>query len=118
MAYSYNRRNEIARSKGFSSYGEYRRATEYANRSREFEQKVGHAGGYKGENLDAARTYYQAYKEGEPNDYTLHKRGGKLVVTIKDGKPSGAKAKWVIDYAGYVDEAEWRRRYPRGRRRG
>lgn len=116
MAYSYSRRNEIAQSKGFANYGEYRRATEFARKSEDFNRLVGgEVGGRSGANLDIARLYYQAFKQGDPKDYSIQTRNGKPVVRMKDGKPVGAKAKWLIDVAGYVDDVdEWRRRYPNG----
>lgn len=118
MAFSYERRNEIAREKGFSSYPEYRRVTEYARKSEEFARFVGpEVGGRTNANLDMAKLYYQAFKQGDPNDYSIRTRNGKPVVTTKDGKPVGAKAKWLIDVAGYVDDSEeWKRRYPAGAR--
>lgn len=117
MAYSYQRRNELAQAKGFASYSEYRRATEYANKSRDFNRIVGTAGGTRAQNLDEARIFYQAFKEGDTDDYRLRLRNGRPVVRMVDGKPVGAKAKWIIDVAGYVDVDEWKERYPRGRRR-
>jgi hypothetical protein len=117
VAYSYARRQALAREKGFTSYGQYRRATEYARKSPEFQRIVGGVGGARGENLDAAKTYYQAFVQGDKDDYSLRKSHGNRVVKIVDGKPRGAKAKWIIDYAGYIDEEAWRERYPRGRRR-
>lgn len=116
MAYSYDRRNALARERGFASYGEYRRATEFANRSADFQNLVGEAGGRSGKNLAQARLYYQAFKQSDPKDYAIRTRRGRPVVTTgKDGKIRGAKAKWLIDVAGYVGDAEeWKRRYPQG----
>lgn len=118
MAYSYQRRNEIARDKGFSGYSEYRRAVEFANASDDFTSIVGTAGGYAGENLANARLYYQAFKLSDPKDYSIQTSKGRPVVRKgKDGKIKGAKAKWLIDVAGYVGDAEeWKRRYPSGTR--
>jgi hypothetical protein len=116
MAYSYSRRNEIARAKGFDSYRDYRRTVEFANKSKDFGMHVGKAGGRTGENLDMARLYYAAFKESDPKDYGIQTSKGRPIVRRgKDGKPKGAKAKWLIDVAGYVGDAdEWRRRYPNG----
>lgn len=118
MAYSYERRNELARTKGFASYSEYRRATEFANRHDDFVRHVGGtAGGTRADNLDIARLYYQAFKLGDKDDYSIQTRNGKPIVRMVNGKPKGAKAKWLIDVAGYVNDAEeWKRRYPAGHR--
>lgn len=99
----YQRRNVIAREQGFASYSEKRRAITFANAeldANEFESVVGgKAGGRKGENLDAARLYYQAFKVEDSKDYSVN----------------SAKAQWIIHHLGYVqDEEEWQRRYPRG----
>lgn len=119
MAYSYQRRQELAREKGFSSYGEYRRATEFANRDKEFRRIVGEAGGSKGRNLAEAKLFYQAFREGNPDDYRLRRnKAGDLVVRMRGGKPQGAKAKWIIDVAHYVDQDEWRQLYPKGKQKG
>lgn len=119
MAYTYGRREQLAREKGFASYTQYRKATELARRSPEFQRIVGpDVGGPKGANLDMAKLYYQAFKLGDKDDYSIQTRKGRPIVRIgKDGKPRGAKAKWLIDVAGYVDDAsEWRQRYPTGHR--
>jgi hypothetical protein len=100
VAYSYARRNQLARDKGFESYSDYRRQTEFASRDPNFRQFVGRVGGSDAANLDMARLHYQAFKVS-PDDYG----------------PNSAKARWLIDVAGYVrDLDEWRRRYPNNRR--
>lgn len=116
MAYSYARRNEIAQSKGFASYGEYRRTTEFANRSQDFQREIGRVGGPKAANLADAKLFYQAFKQGDPNDYRIRRTQGRLTVKMQDGKPVGAKAKWFIDVIGLMDADTWRQLYPRGRR--
>lgn len=99
----YQRRNEIARGQGFSSYNEKRRAIAFSNAeldANEFESVVGgKAGGRKGEYLDEARLYYKAFHQEDSKDYSV----------------GSAKAQWIIHQLGYVkDEEEWQRRYPRG----
>lgn len=117
VAYSYNRRNEIARSKGFASYSEYRRATEFANKSTDFTRATGgKAGGMTGARLDEARLFYQAFKQGDKNDYRIRRTHGQLAVKMQNGKPVGAKAKWFVDVEGLMDADTWRILYPRGRR--
>lgn len=120
MAYTYERRNELAREKGFASYSEYRRATETANRSVEFQRLIGtEVGGRDAdpEDLEMARAFFLAFKKGGENDYSIR--------TDKNGEPiigpngEGAKAWWLIKVAGYVDDAaEWKQRYPNGVRHG
>lgn len=65
------------------------------------------------------KLYYQAFKLQDPDDYSLQTRNGRAVVKMVKGKPRGARAKWLIDVARYVDDSqEWRRRYPNGVREG
>jgi hypothetical protein len=131
VAWSHERRNELAREKGFRNYSEYRKVVSYANKPlkhsrssqgvrstrNEFQQTVGNAGGRKNANLDEARLYYQAFKETPENDYRIRTKNGEPVVKYENGRPVGAKAKWLIDVMGYVDDAaEWKSRYPTGKR--
>ena len=117
MAYTYARRQELARAKGFESYYQYRKVTEYADESTLFAQESGIED--PREDLDLAKLFYEAFVAGDPDDYHVYMRKGKIVVRYIDGKPSGAKAKLFIDHFGYVaDAAEWAARYPNNNRFG
>jgi len=117
MAYTYARRNELAREKGFDSYSHYRRVTEFADESNLFSQESGVEDPRN--DLALAKLFYQAFHEGDPDDYSVQLRKGQVVVKIVDGVPTGAKAKLFIDYFGYVADAEaWAALYPTNTRFG
>lgn len=112
MAYDYARRDALAREQGFASYYDKRRELEFANKAREFRRHIPEgAGGSQHRNFDEARLFFQAFKTGGKDDYRVYRnRRGELIVR-PDGR--GARAKWIIDVAGYVaDYDEWRQRYP------
>lgn len=104
MAYSYQRRNEIAREKGFKNYAEYRKITEYAKKSGDFRNFVGEkVGGREGANLKDAKEFYEAFgNKKNADNYSV----------------DSPKAKWLI-MMGYVqDRDHWRDLYPTGTRYG
>lgn len=111
--WTHAQREAKARELGFASAYERRQVTKFANESKDFRHHVGQAGGKSHENLAQARLYWQAFgPKADAKDYKVRTRNGKPVVG-KDGK--GAKAKWLIDVAGYVgDVDEWKMRYPNG----
>lgn len=108
MAYSFARRTELARERGFRSYREQREVIRYARESLV-------EGGYQGrqrwptdwslprandrESLERAKLFHRAFKE-EPNNYSRN----------------GAKARWFVEVEGIMTYDEWQQRYPRGRR--
>lgn len=115
MAYSYARRDELAKEQGFASYYDKRRTLEFANAPRSsFVKVIGHkAGGQRHANYEDARTYYQAFKTGPKNDYRIYRNTRGEIVT-RGGR--GARAKWLIR-AGYVSSyEEWLELYPNGKR--
>lgn len=63
-----------------------------------------------------AKLHRQAFYTSPKDDYSVHVRRGKVVV-LPDGR--GAKAKYLIEVAEYVDDvAQWRNLYPTGSRYG
>lgn len=115
MAYNYARRDALAREQGFESYYDKRRTLEFANDPRgNFRKVIGEkAGGQRQAHYDDARLYYQAFKTGPKNDYrAITNAQGQLV--IRNGR--GARAKWLIEKAGYVTYDEWLALYPAGTR--
>lgn len=132
MAYTWERRQELARARGWAGATEQAKAIKFAKESTEFSRLTGidkrdiradklallpDVKGQSGHGV--VQLYYQAFKQGDPDDYTLRTRNGRPVVRQVDGKPEGARAKWLIDIANYVDDSqEWRRRYPNGVRDG
>lgn len=134
MAYTWARRQELARARGWLGATEQRNAIAFAKASPEFSRLTGIdrrdiradklplLGDVKGQSASGiVKLYYQAFKKGAPDDYNLvTNRLGQPTVAVDDkGVPHGAKAKWLIDIANYVDDSdEWRRRYPSGVRDG
>jgi hypothetical protein len=117
MAYTHARREEIAREQGFKSYYDKRRSLELANSDEQFTEFVGPVSGRSDpERLAMAKLYRQAFYTSPKDDYSVHVRRGKVVV-LPDGR--GAKAKYLIEVAEYVDDvAQWRNLYPTGSRYG
>ena len=123
--YTWERRNELARERGWSGATEQENALSYARESRDFSRLTGIGRGkIRADRLTRdetalVRLYYQAFHLQDPDDYSLQTRNGKPTVRIVNGVPRGARAKWLIDIAQYVDDSqEWRRRYPNGVREG
>lgn len=116
MAYDYARRDALARAQGFDSYYDKRRTLEFANNPRgNFLRVIGErAGGQRQAHYDDARLYYQAFKEGPKNDYKAYTNAQGELVTRRG---RGARAKWLIEKAGYVDSYDaWLALYPNGKR--
>lgn len=123
----YARRQEKALELNFKDYSEYRRVTEYANGTGKFKRKALKSGkkrpatdfnrmvGKPGPTSDAedlamAKLYYQAFHSGDQDDYSIVTNAAGNIIVGPNGK--GAKAKWLIEVAGYVrDAADWRNRY-------
>lgn len=101
---TYERRQELARERGFTGYSQQRREFEYARRSESWQygqtSYVQHYGMPRASNpADVARVrlFYQAFAMN-PNDYSI----------------GGAKARWFVEIEGIMDYDEWRERYPTG----
>ena len=118
MAYSYARRVELAKLRGFGDpsgrtnpYVYYRAVSEYVRDDALFSEETGVETAR--EDFAAASLFYEAFERGDEDDYSIHVRDGEIVVEYVDGKPVGAKAKLLIDIFGYVtDPAAWRELYP------
>lgn len=116
MAYSYQRRDELARQQGFDSYYDKRRTLEFANAPRSsFLRVIGErAGGQRHQHYEDARLYYQAFKGGPANDYRAYVNAEGEMVTRRG---RGARAKWLVEKAQYVESYEaWLELYPNGKR--
>lgn len=122
--YTFTRRNELAKEKGFKSYSAYRKAYETANKDHNTLAVLRHKYGPKAKfggatNFDAEflKLYYEAFYASDQNDYTIHKdkKGNLLVEYDASGRPTGAKAKFLIEYMNYVDDYDdWTDLYPLG----
>jgi hypothetical protein len=126
MAYTYARRVELARARGFTdpsgkmnSYTYYRTSMEFANSSPLFLKASGGQRAGIGEFtktpyvVNEAKDYYEAFKRGDEDDYSVHMSGGKPVIVYdEDGVPHGAKAKVLIEMGLVPSAAAWRRLYP------
>jgi hypothetical protein len=117
VAYTFARRTELAKERGFSSYYDQRRSLELANADDDFIEFVGPVDARSPrDRLEMAKLHRQAFSTSPKDDYSVHVRRGKVVV-LPDGR--GAKAKYLIEVAEYVDDvAQWRNLYPTGSRYG
>jgi hypothetical protein len=98
---TFQRRNELARQRGYASYGQQRRALTLAKESDLFQRWYDEFYG-----LDtirdpayarAVRTYWEGFHV-DPNDYS---------------RTSG-KARWFVEYEELMSYEEWEERYPNG----
>ncbi len=117
MASIINRRNELARERGFRNYYDQRMALKQANADEQFTEFVGPVrANSPADVLAMAKLHRQAFYTSPKDDYSVHVRRGRVVV-LPDGR--GAKAKYLIEVAEYVDDvAQWRNLYPTGSRYG
>lgn len=100
----YQRRQELARERGFASYSQQRKEFAYARQSESWQygqtSYVQHYGIPRTSNpADVARVrlFYQAFAVN-PNDYSI----------------GGAKARWFVEIERIMEYDEWRERYPTG----
>lgn len=100
----YERRNELARERGFLSYSQQRREFEYARRSESWQygqtsyvEQYGLPRASNPADIARVRLFYQAFKIA-PDDYSVN----------------GAKARWFVTVEGIMEYDEWRERYPTG----
>lgn len=105
MAYSYARRNELARERGFASAGQQRKYMEQAQRSKAMRGAVPGIESRGGKlplraNRDAAvvRQFHETFYGPDKNDYSV----------------TGHKARWFIDVLHEYTEEEWADLYPEG----
>lgn len=105
MAYSFARRNELARERGFRSAGEQRKWFEQAQRSTAMRGAVPGVESRGGKlplraDRDAAvvRQFHDAFYGPDKDDYSVR----------------GKKARWFIDVLHEYTEEEWERLYPEG----
>lgn len=105
MAYSYARRNELAKQRGFSSSTEQRREMEKAATSKAMVGAVPDirsTGGKLPLRADrdhaVVRQWHEAFYGPQKNDYTVN----------------SPKARWFIDVLGEYTEEEWADLYPDG----
>lgn len=101
---TFQRRNELAKERGFRSYYDQRKQFEYARRSESWQygqtSYVQHYGMPRTTNpadIARVRLFYNAFAL-HPNDYSVR----------------GAKARWFVEIEGIMDYDEWRERYPTG----
>lgn len=100
----YQRRNVLARERGFASYSQQRKEFEYARRSESWQygqtsyvQLYGIPNARNPADVARVRLFYQAFAVN-PNDYSAR----------------GAKARWFVEIEQIMDYDEWRERYPTG----
>ncbi len=101
---TYQRRQELARERGFTSYSQQRREFEYARRSEgwqygqtSYTQHYGTPRTSNPADIARVRLFYQAFKV-HPNDYSVN----------------GPKARWFVQVERIMEYDEWRERYPTG----
>lgn len=95
----YQRRNELAKEQGFSSYADKRKQLEYASKSGLFRDTVGKPNARSRDDLHKVKVFYRAMKEDKSN-YSR----------------DSAKAEWFVEIADLMDYDEWEDRYPGGTR--
>lgn len=105
MAYSYQRRNELARERGFKNYAEQRKWFEQAQRSKAMrgavpgvESRGGKTPLRANRDAEVVRQWHEAFYGPDRDDYSV----------------TGPKARWFIDVLGDYTEDEWRELYPLG----
>jgi hypothetical protein len=99
---TYQRRNALARERGFSSYSEQRKAERLAKESDLYQRWLEEQGKERvslrdPDQVAALRTYYQAFHQ-QPDNYQV----------------TGPKAHWFTDYEEMMTADEWEERYPMG----